>query len=222
MNSNDMDGKQAIGMWKRLWLWFDDLTGLGATLGPVMTHLVPRAKKTRWFYVLGSATLVVFLVQVVTGIALSNSYVAGSGQAYESLRFITQNHLGRILRGIHDIGASAMIILIGLHAIRVYLMGAYKYPRQMHWLTGAGLLLFTILMAFTGQLLRWDQNGFWTAVVAAEQAGKVPIIGPWLAHFFLAGDTAGGTTPSRFFAAAVFLVPACLFGFFGLYLYLVL
>jgi len=210
-----------MGMWQRLWHWFDDLTGLGATLGPMMTHLVPRAKKTRWFYVLGSATLVVFLVQVVTGIALSSSYVAGSGQAYESLRFITQNHLGRILRGIHDIGASAMIILIGLHAIRVYLMGAYKYPRQMNWLTGAGLLLFTILMAFTGQLLRWDQNGFWTAVVAAEQAGKVPFIGPWLAHFLLAGDTAGGATLSRFFAAHVFFIPACIFLFLGLHLYLV-
>jgi ubiquinol-cytochrome c reductase cytochrome b subunit len=222
MNAEYKNGKQAIGMWKRLWLWFDDLTGLGATLGPVMTHLVPRAKKTRWFYVLGSATLVVFLVQVITGIALSNSYVAGSGQAYESLHFITQNQLGRILRGIHDIGASAMIILIGLHAIRVYLMGAYKYPRQMNWLTGAGLLLFTILMAFTGQLLRWDQNGFWTAVVAAEQAGKVPIIGPWLAHFLLAGDTAGGATLSRFFAAHVFFIPACIFVFLGLHLYLVL
>lgn len=211
-----------MGMGKRLWLWLDDLTGVSATLGPVMTHLVPRAKKTRWFYVLGSATLIVFFVQVFTGIALSGAYVAGSGQAYESLRFITLNPLGHILRGIHDIGASAMIILIGLHAIRVYLMGSYKYPRQMNWLTGAGLLLFTILMAFTGQLLRWDQNGFWTAVVAAEQAGKAPIIGHWLAHFILAGGTAGGATLSRFFAAHVFFIPACIFLFLGLHLYLVL
>jgi ubiquinol-cytochrome c reductase cytochrome b subunit len=210
------------GFGKRIWRWFDEVTGCSATLGPVMTHLVPRAKKTRWFYVLGSATLVVFLVQVFTGIALSSAYVAGSGQAYESLRIITQNHLGRILRGIHDIGASVMIILIGLHAIRAYLMGSYKYPRQMNWLTGAGLLLFTILMALTGQLLRWDQNGFWTAVVAAEQAGKVPIIGNWLAHFILAGDTAGGATLSRFFAAHVFFIPACIFAFLGLHLYLVL
>lgn len=206
----------------RLWQWFDDLTGFSETLGPVMTHLVPRARKTRWFYVLGSATLVVFLVQVFTGIALSSAYVAGSGQAYDSLRFITQNQLGHILRGIHDIGASVMIILIGLHAIRVYLMGSYKYPRQMNWLSGVSLLLLTILMAFTGQLLRWDQNGFWTAVVAAEQAGKVPIIGNWLAHFLLAGDTAGGATLSRFFAAHVFFIPACIFLFLGLHLYLVL
>ena len=130
--------------------------------------------------------------------------------------------LGRIIRGIHYFGASAMIILIGLHTIRVYLMGAYKYPRQMNWLTGAGLLLFTLLMAFTGQLLRWDQMGFWTAVVAAEQAGRAPLIGNWLGHFLLAGNTVGGATLSRFFAAHVFFIPALMFLFIAVHLYLVM
>jgi ubiquinol-cytochrome c reductase cytochrome b subunit len=207
---------------KQIWNWFDEVTGFSRTLGPIMTHPVPPAKKTRWFYVFGSATLVVFLVQIFTGIALSASYVTGSGQAYDSLRFITDDPVGRVVRGIHYFGASAMIILIGIHAIRVYLMGAYKYPRQMNWLTGAGLLLFTLLMAFTGQLLRWDQDGFWTAVVAAEQAGRVPWIGNWLGHFLLAGSTVGGATLSRFFAAHVFFIPAAMFLFLGLHLYLVL
>ncbi len=211
-----------MGAGKRLWLWFDDLTGFSATLDPVMKHPVPQAKKTRWLYVLGSATMIVFFMQVFTGIALASAYVPSSGQAYQSLQFITHSHFGHILRAIHDIGASAMIILIGLHAIRVYLMGSYKYPRQMNWLTGAALLLLTVLMAFTGQLLRWDQNGFWTAVVAAEQAGKVPFIGHWLAHFLLAGNTVGGATLSRFFAAHVFFIPACIFLLLGVHLYLVL
>ena len=173
---------------RQVWHWFDDITGVSRTVGPILTHVVPDARRTRWLYVFGSATLTVFLVQVVTGIALSSAYVTGSGQAYDSLRFITANPIGRVLRGMHDFGASAMIVLIGIHTIRVYLMAAYKYPRQMNWLTGAGLLLFTLLMAFTGQLLRWDQTGFWTAVVAAEQAGKAPGIGTWLAHFILAGS----------------------------------
>lgn len=207
---------------KQIWRWFDDLTGFSQSLGPIMAHPVPQARRTRWFYVFGSATLIAFLIQVVTGVALSSAYVTGSGQAYDSLRFITSSPIGRIIRGIHYFGASAMIILIGLHTIRVYLMGAYKYPRQMNWLTGAGLLLFTLLMAFTGQLLRWDQMGFWTAVVAAEQAGRVPLIGNWLGHFLLAGNTVGGATLSRFFAAHVFFIPALIFLFIAVHLYLVI
>lgn len=204
------------------WQWFDDVTGVSRTLVPILTHVVPRARKSRWLYVFGSATLTVFLMQVITGIALSSSYVTGSGQAYDSLKFISDNPLGRVLRGMHAFGADAMIVLIGIHTIRVYLMGAYKYPRQMNWLTGAGLLLFTLLMAFTGQLLRWDQTGFWTAVVAAEQAGKAPFIGHWIAHFVLAGNVPGGATLSRFFSAHVFFIPALIFVFIGAHLYLVL
>ncbi|HEY7789540.1 MAG TPA: cytochrome b N-terminal domain-containing protein [Vicinamibacterales bacterium] len=211
-----------MGVLRRTWAWIDDVTGLSASLGPILTHLVPRAQKTRWLYVFGSATLAVFIVQVGTGIALSSAYVTGSGQAYDSLLFISRSRVGSVIRGIHYFGASAMIVLIGIHAIRTYLMASYKHPRQVNWLTGAALLMFTILMAFTGQLLRWDQGGFWTAVVAAEQAGKTPFIGHWLGHFLLAGDTAGGATLSRFFAAHVFFIPAFIFAFLGFHLYLVL
>lgn len=209
-------------MWKRLWLWFDDLTGVSNWLKPLLYHRVPPARKSAWFYVLGSATLFVFIVQIVTGIALASGYVASTAQAYNTLLFISGTTMGRIVRGIHYFGASAMVILIGLHAIRVYLMGAYKYPRMMNWLTGAALLLLTLLMAFTGQLLRWDQDGFWTAVVAAEQAGRTPFIGNWLGHFILAGDTVGGATLSRFFAAHVFFIPALIFLLLGFHLYLVI
>jgi len=206
---------------KRTWLWFDDLTGLSAMLGPLLDHPVPKARKTAWFYVLGSATLIAFLIQVVTGTALASGYVASSGQAYSTLQFISSAPIGRVIRGIHYFGASAMIILIGLHTIRVYLMASYKYPRQMNWLSGVALLLLTLAMLFTGQLLRWDQTGFWSVLIAAEQAGRVPFIGNWLGHFILAGDTVGGATLSRFFAAHVFFLPGLMFLIVGLHLYLV-
>ena len=206
---------------KRAWAWFDDVTGVSAVLSPLLNHPVPKARAASWFYVLGSATLIAFLIQVVTGIALASGYVASSGQAYSTLQFISGTHFGRIIRGIHAFGASAMIILIGLHTIRVYLMAAYKYPRQVNWLTGVGLLVLTLLMAFTGQLLRWDQTGFWSVLIAAEQAGRVPVIGHWLAHFILAGDTVGGATLSRFFAAHVFFLPGLIFLLVGFHLYLV-
>ncbi len=206
---------------KSIWRWFDDITGVPSWLILLAKHPVPHARKSAWFYVLGSATLFVFILQIVTGIALASGYVPSAGEAYHSLAFINSTRFGSIVRGIHAFGASAMVILIGIHAIRVYLFGAYKYPRQMGWLTGVALLFLTLGMAFTGQLLRWDQTGFWTVVIAAYQAGRTPLIGNWLGHFILAGDTAGGATLSRFFALHVFFIPAFIFFFVGFHLYLV-
>jgi ubiquinol-cytochrome c reductase cytochrome b subunit len=204
------------------WRWFDDLTGLTGVLGPLARHPVPRTGRVvSWMYVFGSATLFVFVIQVVTGTVLASGYVASSGDAYDSLLFISSTTLGRLIRGIHSFGASAMIILVGIHAIQVYLAAAYKYPRQISWLSGTGLLFLTLGMAFTGQLLRWDQTGFWTVVIAAEQAGRMPLVGNWLGHFILAGATVGGATLSRFFATHVFFIPALIFLFVGIHLYLV-
>jgi ubiquinol-cytochrome c reductase cytochrome b subunit len=206
---------------KNAWLWFDDRTGISNSIGPMVKHPVPPG--VGWWYVFGSATLIAFIIQIVTGIALSLMYVPSSSQAYDSLQFITHKAaLGSFLRGVHHFGSSAMMLFIGIHMIGVFLMGAYKYPREVSWLTGLGLLVFTIVMAFTGQLLRWDQNAVWSTIVAAEQAGRMPIIGERLARFILAGDTVAGVTLSRFFAFHVFFIPALIYAFVGFHLYLVI
>lgn len=206
---------------KAIWRWFDDRTGTSEAVRPIVTHLVPRGSK--WWYVFGSATLIALLVQIATGVALSGMYVASAGKAYNSLEYITHHAtLGHLIRGMHYWGASAMVLFIGIHLIRTYLMAAYKYPREMSWVTGVGLLAFTLAMGFTGQLLRWDQNAVWSVVVGAEQAGRTPVVGEWLARFLMGGDTVGGATLSRFFAMHVFIFPALIFATLALHLYMVI
>lgn len=186
-------------------------------------HKVPPELGTRkgWFYVFGLATLTAFIVQVFTGIALATTYVPDPAHAHDSLLFIThETLLGGFLRALHFAGASAMVVLVFVHMGRVYLTASYKHPRQMGWITGVVLLVFTLLMALTGQLLRWDQNGVWTVLVAAMFADRVPLLGDELARFVLAGPTVGGATLSRFYALHTLALPALIALFIAYHLYL--
>jgi ubiquinol-cytochrome c reductase cytochrome b subunit len=206
---------------RRIWQWLDDRTGIGGRIKSLALHPVPP--RTGWSYVFGSGTLLAFLIQVVTGIALATVYVPSAGQAYESLQYInTQAPFGHFLRGIHYFGASAMVLLVGIHLIRVFLTGSYKFPREMNWLSGVVLLALTVGIAFTGQLLRWDQNAVWTAVVGAEQAGRVPGIGTMLGHFLIGGNHVGSATLSRFFTLHALVLPGLLFLVVGFHLYMVI
>jgi ubiquinol-cytochrome c reductase cytochrome b subunit len=109
---------------KGLAAWLDDRLGFSSTIKPLLEHPVPP---TGWDYTIGSATLVAFVVQVVTGVALAFTYVPTPDHAYESLEFITQGAiLGSVVRGVHYWGASAMVLLVCAHAAQVFLIGAFK------------------------------------------------------------------------------------------------
>lgn len=210
---------------RRMVAWLEDRLGL-RRFEDMVYHSVPPAitePHRGWLYALGSATLAAFLLQVVTGIALATLYVPAPAHAYDSVRYITEQvWLGSLLRGMHYFGASAMVLLVGLHMVRVFLTGSYKFPRELNWISGVVLLFLTLVMAFTGQLLRWDANGVWGVFVASHYVGRVPLVGEALKQLVLAGDTIGGATLTRFYALHVVILPMLVMGFVVVHLYLVL
>jgi len=208
-------------MLRRTREWIEDRTGIGAAIKPIVEHPIPR--NTGWAYVFGSGTLISFVVLVATGIVLATGYTPTTNDAFQSLQWLSHGAvLGRELRAIHYFAASAMIVCMGAHVVRVFLYASYKYPREVNWLIGVLLLLLTLGSAFTGQLLRWDQNGIWSLGVLSEQVGRTPLIGDWLAQFLLGGRTVGGQTLSRFFAFHVFFLPALIIGAVSFHLFLVI
>jgi ubiquinol-cytochrome c reductase cytochrome b subunit len=201
--------------------WLDERLGITGILKATALHNVPRS--VNWWYVFGSAVLTAFMVQVVTGIFLVMSYVPSPDHAWDSLNYISHHQLlGNVLRGIHYWGASAMVMLIFVHMTAHFLTGSYKYPRELHWLTGSVLLILTLAMAFTGQLLRWNQDAYWAIVVGAEQAARTPIIGKWAAQLLIAGPNVNGQTLTRVYAIHIWLVPAGIITFVSIHLYLVI
>ena len=202
--------------------WLDLRLQLGAPIHEMALHQVPR-ETASWFYVFGSAALTVVMLQFVTGILLALIYVPSAGEAWNSLQ--TLNHgisLGWFIRALHGWGSNFMIAIVLIHMVQVFLFGAYKFPRELTWIVGVLLLLVTLGMAFTGQVLRFDQDAYWGLGIGASIASRVPIIGPWAVNLMLGGPIIAGATLSRFFALHVFVIPGLLIAFVGVHLLLVL
>ncbi len=202
--------------------WLEERIGLAGVVTPVLEHPVPRSTAS-WWYVFGSATLALFALQIATGICLALVYVPSADGAYTSLVYLNyQAPFGWFLRAVHFWGSNAMVAVMTLHMIQVFLFGAHKYPREMTWIVGVFLFLCTLGMAFTGQILRWDQDAYWGLGIGASIAARAPMVGEALVHLLLGGPIIAGRTLSRFFAVHVFLVPGILIGMVGVHLWLVL
>src|SRR3982075_2609635 len=207
---------------ERLGQWFDQRLQLGAPIRETMEHAVPR-ETASWFYVFGSAALTVFGFQLLTGILLALIYVPSAGEAWNSLQILNhQITLGWFIRALHGWGSNFMLAIVLIHMVQVFLFGAYKFPRELTWIIGVLLLLMTLGMAFTGQVLRFDEDAYWGLGIGASIASRVPVLGPWLVDLLLGGPIIAGATLSRFFGLHVFVIPGSLLAFVGLHLLLVL
>jgi len=123
---------------------------------------------------------------------------------------------------MHKWGASVFIILMFFHMARVFLFGAYKYPRELNWIIGVTLLAVGMLEGFTGYLLPWDQTAYWATVVGINLNGTAPFLGPFLADFLRGGGEIGTETLARFYSMHMLLIPGLIFALIGLHLYLVI
>lgn len=203
-------------------LWIDDRVHVSKLFASTAGHTVP-ASSGSWFYVFGSGTLLCFIIQIVTGICLAFVYVPSADEAYSSLEYLNyQQSLGWFLRAMHNWGSNFMVAIMALHMAQVFLFGAYKYPRELTWISGCILLFCTLGMAFTGQIMRFDQDAYWGLGIGAAIIGRTPLVGPNLVHLLLAGPIIAGETLSRFFTLHVFVIPGLIIALISLHLRLVL
>jgi quinol-cytochrome oxidoreductase complex cytochrome b subunit len=201
--------------------WLEERSGLVGGIKYFLFRNVPG--DTNWMQTLGSATLTAFLVQAVTGVILAMFYQPTPNDAYSSIQNITDHvTLGWLVRGMHKWGASVFIILMFLHMGRVFLFGAYKYPRELNWVLGVLLLTMGLAEGFTGYLLPWDQTAYWASVVGINLNGTAPFLGPWLAQFLRGGQDIGAETLTRFYSLHMLIIPGAIFALIGLHLYLVI
>ncbi len=201
--------------------WLDERLDLRGAKRALLDREVPD--RLTWWHTLGSAALTVFLVQLITGVTLATYYSGSPDHAYDSIQFInTQVASGALLRGIHHWGASAMVVLILAHMIRVFSVGAYKYPREVNWLVGVGLFLIVMAFSFTGYLLPWDQKAYWATAVGTNIAGTTPILGSALVTLLRGGSELGTATLARFYAFHALWLPLVLTLLISLHLIIVI
>jgi quinol-cytochrome oxidoreductase complex cytochrome b subunit len=207
-------------MFKKLFNWLDERLGLNELYKAVLDRPEPKGN---WWNTLGSASMFLFIMQGLTGIFLSVYYTPSPDHAYDSIQYIMNGvAFGWLIRGIHHWGASLMIIVVFIHMIRVFVTASYKYPRELTWMIGAGLLLCTLGMGFTGYLLPYTQQSYWANIVATNIAGSVPWIGPIILKVLRAGTDLSALTLTRFFAAHIWMFPAALAGLMGVHLFLII
>ncbi len=163
-----------------------------------------------------------FIVLALTGLFLVMNYSPSPEHAYDSIQYIMNEvPFGSLIRSIHSWAASAMVVLIGLHGLRVFFMAAYKYPRELTWVIGVLLFILVMGASFTGYLLPWDQKAFWATNVGTGIAGQAPLIGPYIQKILMGGTEIGAITLTRFFTFHVGVIPVLVILLIGIHLFMV-
>jgi quinol-cytochrome oxidoreductase complex cytochrome b subunit len=209
-------------MWQNLRTWFRERVPVKwEVFEELAREPIPYHIKS-WFYCLGGTPLMLFLIQVVTGILLTFYYVPSPDHAYESIRHVTEDvPFGWWVRGLHHWAANLMILAVFLHTVRVFITGAYRRPRELNWMVGLGLLATTLTFGFTGYSLVYNQLSYWATTVGTNIAGETPLVGPHLLAFLRGGGTVTSNTLTRFFTLHIGGLPTAMVVLLALHILLI-
>lgn len=202
--------------WTLLVDWLDDRLEIRRVLRERLTErVVPRHRAWHdYLGCFGGLALVFIVMQALSGVFLLMYYVPHPDKAFESVQRISNDvAFGWLVRRVHVVGANFAIALVMAHMVRVLYTGAYKPPREMHWVSGFCLLMFTLFMGFSGYLLPWTQLSYCGATVGTSMPTGIPIVGPYIAEFIRGGMMVTGKTLGRFFALHVCILPAVITAF---------
>lgn len=204
-------------MFSRLLNWIDERWPLTPFVRLALDE--EMAGGSSYAYVFGSAALIVFFLQIITGIWQLFYYVPTLEQGYNSLNYLrTEVPFGWLVHGLHYWGANAMVVLVMLHLSQVFIWGAYKRPHELQWVTGVLLFFLTMAMSLTGGALPWDKRSYWLVEVASSTAGTIPLVGELSKRLMLGGGVIGQLTLSRFFILHVAIASGILLAIAAIHL----
>ena len=201
--------------------WFDERLGISSIAGFLRKKMVPQHRHSLWYYT-GSAILLFFAIQVITGFMLAFYYKPTlEGANLSVARIMTEVPLGWIIRSIHSWSASFMIAFVFIHLLSIWISKSYRRPREFTWMSGVFLLVFTLASGFTGYLLPWDGLSLSATKVGTDIPRSVPFVGVWVTKFLRGGEDVTGDTLTRFFSLHVSIFPLLIFAFIAVHVYLI-
>ena len=191
------------------------------TLKHSLDEPIPRHMH-KWWFCLGGTPLYLFMVQILTGIALTFYFVPDPDKAYESVRYITQEApFGWWVRGVHRWSGELMVVAVILHMIRIFFTNAYRRPRELNWLIGMTLLVTIFTFGFTGYSLVYNQLSYWATVVGTNITSSIPVVGEYAAGFLRGGPVITANTLTRMYVLHVGLLPVAAVALISVHIFLI-
>ena len=190
----------------KVYNWFQERLEIQSIVDDVTSKYVPP--HVNIFYCIGGITFTCFIIQIATGFAITFYYQPSVIDAFISVQYmITEVNFGWLIRSIHRWSASFMVLIIVLHIFRVYLTGGFKRPRELTWITGVIIAVFTVSFGVTGYSLPWDQIGYWAVKIVTGVPEAIPIIGGVLVLLLRGNLSVGQSTLTRFYSLHTFVLP---------------